>query len=680
MSSLFEELKRRNVIRLGVLYLVASWLILQVGDILFDVLELPSWTLKLVLGLLVLGLPIVLGVAWIYEVTPEGVKRESEIDRSASITPETGQRVNVMTIVLLIAVAGIVLIDRFAPRIESSAPDEAETVEAEPASEPETPTAPVKAERPVIAVLPLTARSLDGDGSFLADGIHDDLLTQLSRLGAFQVVSRTSVNQYRGTTKTIPEIGRELGATAILEGGVQQAAGRVRINAQLIDTTSDTHLWSETFERELNPENIFRIQAEIAGAIANAMNASLSDGDRQLLAEVPTTSQAAYEAFLRGRIRTYGIDMDFNRQSVAEFELAVTLDPEFAEAWAWLGFSRFLLGWSEGVSAEGRAIAAEGLEAVEQARALKPGLAEADYAEAHYHYWFEADYPTALALVQPLIDAQPFNADYVAARGWFNRRYGRWDQAVADLEAATRLDPRNSFLFFELGNFHQNLGNFERARAYIEQGFDVSGDRDRYVSRMAQLDLRLGETGRLDLDGTCRTWGNALWPCRGLFHFFRGDPSQAVEHLPAPRSGEGLARPDAGIFRLTALQLAGRSEQLATEVEQAIALLDAYLESAPTDPVSWSHLSWARLLAGDREGALEARAETDRHARRDVLVEAEMAADSATFYAMLGDSERALTYLADAMERAGGYTWAFAEIDPRLESLRELPGYAALAP
>ncbi|MDX1698558.1 MAG: hypothetical protein R3308_09745, partial [Thiohalobacterales bacterium] len=283
--SLFEELKRRNVFRVALAYLVLAWLMLQVADVLVDALELPSVWSKGIIALLVIGFIPTIVFSWVYELTPEGVKRESEVDRSQSITPDTGRKLNIAVVVML--ALAIVLFS--AEHFLGDRGTEPAAIAAAPATSPGGSEAATTADAvPVVAVLPLQALSTEEEGRFLASGLHDDLLTRLARLEAFRVISRTSVMEYANTTKNLKQIADELGASYIVEGGLQAIGGRVRINAQLIDAESDEHLWAETYEQALTPANLFEVQAEIASAIAEATRATLSPHDVEVLEEVPT--------------------------------------------------------------------------------------------------------------------------------------------------------------------------------------------------------------------------------------------------------------------------------------------------------------------------------------------------------------------------------------------------------
>jgi TolB-like protein/Tfp pilus assembly protein PilF len=328
--SLFEELKRRNVIRIGILYLIAAWLLLQLTDVLSSLLPVPESTGSLVFLLLVLGFFPVVIFAWVFEMTPDGLKREVDIDRSQSVTPETGKKINTVIVVLLVLAIGGMIADRLIP--ETSV--DSETVDAAVVEAPEVspPAGALPTDRS-IAVLPFADLSQDQDQQYFTDGLSEELLNLLMRVDDLEVASRTSSFAYRGSTLGIPDIAQALKVGHILEGSVRKDGNRIRITAQLIKAGTDRHLWSENFDRELT--DIFAIQDEIANAIVNALTGELGmAGEKAVTVEVATENLDAYELYLTAR--ELFIRRDQLSESIRLFRKAVELDPEFARAWAGL--------------------------------------------------------------------------------------------------------------------------------------------------------------------------------------------------------------------------------------------------------------------------------------------------------------------------------------------------------
>ena len=348
--SFLNELKRRNVFRVGIAYLVGAWLLIQVADILLDNIGAPAWVLQTLFVILAVGFFVSAFVAWAFELTPDGVKREKDIDRDQSITPQTGKKLN-NTILILMAVAiAYLLFDKVsAPARPASESLSQATAEQSTGTKEKTTPAPVEAgqiepaiSKQSIAVLPFDNRSPDANDAYFTEGIHDDLLTNLARIGSLKVISRTSVSKYADTEKTIPEIAAELKVATIMEGAVQRAGNMVRINVQLIDAQTDEHLWAEIFDRELTTDNLFAIQTEISEAIAKALHTTLSPQEQQRISDRPTENLAAYSAYLRGRqLMTLRASASLD-QAAEEFQRAVELDPEFALAWVSIAETAFL--------------------------------------------------------------------------------------------------------------------------------------------------------------------------------------------------------------------------------------------------------------------------------------------------------------------------------------------------
>jgi TolB-like protein len=359
--SFFTELKRRNVFRVGLAYAMISWLVLQVTDVVVPILSLQPWVGKLVLLILAVGLPVALVFAWAFELTPEGIKRDAEVDHTQSVTAHTGRKLNF----IIISVMAVALIyfalnhdwggDRGGKHIGTASGQS-------------------------IAVLPFANRSALEEDVFFVDGVHDDLLTLLSKLGDLKVISRTSVEKFRDTSLSMPELATQLGVATVLEGAVQRAGGQVRITVQLIDAATDQHLWAESYDRELTAENIFAIQSDIAQAIARALQAVLTPEEQSRVAAVPTSSFAAYEEFLRGRQKLVLREIPDFRQAMEHFRNSIQLDPDYAMAYVGLADAYHMLLYYGDMSFAETIPPMEA--AVNSALELDPGLGEAHTALA----------------------------------------------------------------------------------------------------------------------------------------------------------------------------------------------------------------------------------------------------------------------------------------------------------
>jgi TolB-like protein len=297
MNNFFKELRRRNVVRVAGVYAVAGWVLVQIATTLEDSMNLPAWFDGVVVALLIVGLPIALIFAWAFELTPDGVVRTEDVPEGQSVTVETGRKLD-YAIIAGIVILGIVIVMTKSDQdaTEEGATEVAEAIQQQSAGvSPETlPDAPLEKS---IAVLPFENRSPNADDAFFAAGVHDDLLTHLSKISDMHVISRTSVMGFAGSDRKLPDIGRELGVATVMEGAVQRAGNRVRINVQLIDVNTDTHVWAEIYDRELTADNIFDIQSEITKAIASALNARCG---RSGAGETPDTESRRLRCLRRG--------------------------------------------------------------------------------------------------------------------------------------------------------------------------------------------------------------------------------------------------------------------------------------------------------------------------------------------------------------------------------------------
>jgi TolB-like protein len=458
-----SELRRRNVFRVGFAYAIVGWLLLQVADLVLENINAPDWIMQVVMLLVALGLPLVLVFAWAFELTPEGVRREKNVDRQQSITRETGKRLNSAILVLMALAIAYLLFDRFAgpaagpaPAVDVSGP--AAPQDAEPAAVP----APA-INRQSIAVLPFQNRSRLEEDEFFVAGIHDDLLTNLARIGSLKVISRTSMMRFKDTARPIPEIAAELGVAAVMEGAVQRSGNTVRINVQLIDAASDEHLWAEIFDRELTAENLFAIQSEISEKIAEALKATLSPEEQQRISDRPTENLAAYNAYLRGRQLMARRNSEDLYQALAEFERAVELDPQFALGWVGVAEAANLLPTYS--TADPIEMDRRQEEAARNALALNDQLGEAHLSLAGVHAFHER-WDEAEAAFKKAIELSP---NYASAYHWYADFITRWvrraEESLALTRKAVELDPLSSILQLEIAEKLDFLGRFDEAEA-----------------------------------------------------------------------------------------------------------------------------------------------------------------------------------------------------------------------
>jgi adenylate cyclase len=447
--SLIQELKRRNVIRVAVLYLVSSWLLLQLTDVLSSLLPVPESAGSLVILLLLLGFFPAVIFAWVYEMTPEGLKREVDIDRSQSVTPDTGKKINTVIVVLLVlAIAGLAA-DRLIP--ESSVDTDVAAVEA-----------PVSVDDQLddrsIAVLPFADLSQDQDQQYFTDGLSEELLNLLVRVDNLQVASRTSSFAYRGSTLGIPDIAQALKVGHILEGSVRKDGDRIRITAQLIEANTDRHLWSENFDRELT--DIFAIQDEIANAIVNALTGELGmGGEKVVTVEAATENLDAYEMYLTAR--ELFIKREQLPESIRLFRKAVELDPNFARAWAGLGAVEAVA--DEWVFGDGINHAPLAKVAADKALSLNPDLSMALAVLGSLTSDMDIDLIGSLDYFAAAIEKDPKNTTAWLWQGIRQKKAGFIDEAMVSLQECLAIDPGYQNCRQHLAEAYLIMGDVETA-------------------------------------------------------------------------------------------------------------------------------------------------------------------------------------------------------------------------
>ena len=486
MASLWGELKRRNVIRMTVLYSVAGWVLLQIADILFGLLDVPGWGLRLVLGLLLLGLPLVVIFSWIFEMTPEGIKRESEVDRSQSVTTNTGRKIDRLIIFGLVVIVAVLLADRFLLMPEPG--EQAQVAEQSPAAEvsgadgadpandttgdPADDTAADPAggsQQKSIAVLPFVNMSGDEENEYFSDGLTEELLNLLAKVDDLRVSSRTSSFAFKGKDTSIPSVARELKVENILEGSVRKSGATVRITAQLIDVETDSHLWSETYDRQL--DDIFAIQDEIAQAVVDALKVKLLEPG-ELASTVPReTDTDAYLLYLRAR-HTYELgrdtrDDDMVARAIEQYQAVLERDPDYALAYAGLsdayGFQSIR---GELDTREGYALSRE---MAKKALAINPDLVEALLALADIQLEYDWDMEAAERSYLRALEIRPSDAEGLRTYGFFLATDGRFDEAFSYYQQALKVDPMQLRVYYGLAMSYIFSGNFDEIAPLSEK-------------------------------------------------------------------------------------------------------------------------------------------------------------------------------------------------------------------
>jgi TolB-like protein/Flp pilus assembly protein TadD len=477
--SLWLELKRRNVFRVGAAYLVVAWLLIEVSDTIFPRLGLPEWTVTFVIALLIVGLPVALFLAWAFELTPEGVKRTGDVALQESVTTQTSRTIDTLILVGMVVVVAVIVADRFLLKQGGHGETVSPAEEAGPAESPagagtattlaRTTTAdPRQADASGIAVLPFVNMSPDPENAYFADGISEELLNILGGIEGLKVASRTSAFSFKGKDTPIPEIARLLDVRHVLEGSVRKQGQRVRITAQLIEAGRDARLWSQTYERDL--VDIFRVQEEIAVAITTALEAII--GTRQVSVDAPTDDMEAYQNFLRGRSSFYQRrELD---RAIDDLQAAVDRDPGFAEAWAFLGAATSVVALG-GHSDRDRTVLAERSDrAIARALELDPDIPIA-LAGMGRGLVEKGNVAEGLAMLSRAADRV---AADTTARLWLGLTWlelGLVERALPHLASAQNQDPLVAINNGYLGLAYATQGRWEEGGRLARRAIELSG-------------------------------------------------------------------------------------------------------------------------------------------------------------------------------------------------------------
>jgi len=454
--SLFTELKRRNVIRVAIAYLIVGWLLAQVSTTLEAALNLPLWFDTLIVTIMLIGFPIALIISWVYELTPEGIKKEKNIKADETILHETSKKLNYITIIAALAVLGMFVWQQMNPQVDSrlhgndlellKGNDENNTT----VNPTQTVTQSEQPENTLtlgVAVLPFANMSEDPNNAFFASGVYEDVLTYLSRIVQWRVISRTSMEKIAERGMEITAIGKHLDVSHVLEGSVRRAGDSVRVTVQLIDASNDEHIWAENYDRKL--EDIFAIQTEIAEKIAQQLKTKLTPEQHQLIATAPTDNIQAYDLFIKAReLSRVWRNADGFREQIPLLEQAITLDPKFAEAQVLLVQSYGRMFWT---GSDNHGIYRPKAEALKnQILADYPNSYYAYAAQGYYAYTVEFNYQSALEQLQMALLERPDNNTLLNYIGASYKRLGKFELALATNMKLLSLDPESAISADEL--------------------------------------------------------------------------------------------------------------------------------------------------------------------------------------------------------------------------------------
>lgn len=688
MGKFFQELRRRNLFRVAGLYFVVSWILIQVGAAVFPAFEAPNWVLKVFITLIALGFPFAMVFAWAFEMTPDGVKPTKTIDPKNSISHLTRRKLDYVIIAGLGLVAALIVADntvfRSKANVQNSSISSPAPRESVQSKEVLASPSDIAGFNDTIAVLPFANRSVRKEDAYFAAGIHDDLLTQLSKISALQVISRTSVMRYADTQTPIPEIAAKLGVSVVLEGSVQRSGERVRINVQLIDGLTDTHLWAENYNRKLTAENLFEIQEEITLAIADEMEAVLTGKDLAMLKKQPTQSLTAYDAFIRGQLLSRGgiSGADDYMGAIAAYDEAIADDPSFAAAYAGKAYANLYLYWLYGRDYS-RVEQAD--KALQEAKRLAPNAVETLLAEAFYYYWGLLDYAAADEVLNQALNIAPNNADLWATKAYVARRAGRFDDAITGLEKAHRLDPLKYLVAQELASTYSELGMFTKARNMMEVAKTINPSSQWTRAFDAHLWWQMGNADKAWETINVMVENPDVFYYKQMLYFAvltrdKDNIRFALDAWPVEKRSPKSAPEVYNLLNVRALRVLGDEEaarKLLREINARVAASDnpypaGWAANAPYFPVTIPGLSGDLRKVGAAVRDYEKNALNDAWGERDILNAIAVA------YAQAGDPDAAFAYIAKLTDRFGYGRYASVSIDPAFDAYREHPEYLKL--
>jgi serine/threonine-protein kinase len=653
----FEELQRRKVYRVAAAYIIAAGFIIQIGSAIFPAWELPTWTFRLVVVLLLIGFPIALILAWAFDVTAQGIEptkkaaSETHLRRNLIILVGTG--------VIVSAVAGFFLLPRASARkIDKS-----------------------------IAVLPFENLSGDPDNAYFADGMQDDILTNLSKIGDLKVISRMSVMSYRGNgTRNARDIGKALGVATLLEGSVRRIGNRVRVNVQLINADNDEHIWAEDYDRDLT--DVFAIQTDLAQKIVYTLQAKLSPNEKARLDRQPTQDPNAYLLFVQAHDYANQPDKFRDTSLKAEqlFEQATKLDPNFAAAFAGLSM---IESWAYHTFDPTPPRRDKARLAADEALRLQPDLPEGHLALGFSYYYGDRDYERALAEFEIAKRGLPNEAEAYTAIGAIQRRQGKWAESTANFEKSAVLDPKNASILYNLGYSYLAQRNFEAAEKTFDRAITASpqsfGARalKAGVAILSRGDVTFAENQlasippAFDSDGLvtwARVWlltlqrkfSNAL----EVVGQFRGEILASDTTAPNPKAFlEGLL-----------YYYQGDKTKAQAALEHARVMVEQLIRESPNDAARHAMLGQILAALGQKDSAIAEgkRAVGLQPESQDAFDGPQISARLAEIYVWVGEYDEAFRLLDHLLDTPNGITVPLLKLDPVWDPLRKDPRFQAL--
>lgn len=668
-GNFFAELKRRNVYKVAVAYAVVGWLLVQVATQVFPFFEIPNWAVRLVVLAIVIGFPIALVIAWAFELTPEGLKRTEDADAAPRSPRKSYAWIYVVIVGALLSI-GLFMLGRYGFRDKNSVSS----------------GVPAKS----IAVLPFENLTDDKSAAYFADGIQDEILTKLASIADLKVISRTSTAKYKSKPEDLKTVAQQLGVANVLEGSVQRAEGKVRVNVQLIDARADSHLWAKSYDRDL--KDVFAIQSEIAQEIADSLRAKLSPAAANAMARVPTKDMQAYDLFLKGEFEQRVGNNNFRSDSFAQaarwYREAIAHDSNFALAIAELAICRMRQHWLTDPLNESELT--EVGQLANQAVTLAPDLAEAHIAVGAFHYYGFREYEAALTQFQRAIELQPNNSvglQFIAA---VHRRQGKWKSTLDELRQALDQDPRDANISSTIAETRLLLREWKNAAEMARQSLAI--DPHETVGTNALLISSLNQTGKAPVQLLASFSPNDLpIPNTGTYSMVIGSRAETFalgrdfdSALKAWETSTATTIPERQRFAAKAVihVLAADVNRAKAEGSKALELLEGRVRESPQDIRSLRALSWVYLALNRKNDAINIARKTLEllPPERDAFLGSNNLAGLAEMQARTGATAEAVRNLKALLSMPAGDTISIArlKIDPVWEPIRNDPGFQEL--
>jgi TolB-like protein len=659
MTGFFEEVKRRKVYRVAAAYIIAAGGIIQLASATFPAWELPNWALRLVILLLLVGFPIALILAWAFDITAQGIRATPD-----TTAPRTPRRRNIIMLiatgVIISAATGFFLL----PRVAAHKVDKS------------------------IAVLPFENLSDEKENAYFADGVQDDVLTNLSKISDLRVISRTSVMQYRGRPSNVRDIGKALGVSNILEGSVRRSGNRVRVNVQLIDANTDEHVWANDYDRDVT--DVFAIQSDLANEIANALQAKLSPAEKSQMTRKPTENGEAYLAFVQAHDLSCAFeDLEKLKQSEQLYARALELDPNFALAMARYSQLESWIVHTFDRTAERREKART---LAERALQLQPDLPEAHLALGLSYYYGDNNYDAALKEFEIAQRGLPNESEMYLYIGAIQRRQGKWAESTANLEKAVGLNPKDTLALQNLADNYQMVRNFPKANETIDRALKLNPTAFEPWEVKAKLalfekgDFSVAEKGFAAISSVPLTNEQKLKAAYARANVFLlqrkyNEGLREAESLPDGQLGIFPGALWSKYFYIGFARKALQDESGARAAFlRAKGAADDQLKRSPDAEDAHIQLAKALAFLSEKDAALaEAqRAAELRPESKDAFGGPEIMEGVAEVHAVLGDNDRAIEILDGLLSRPSGVTAQMLKINPIWDPLRSDPRFQAL--